>query len=107
VHFYDVTDDFLAFFNIIGRFVVMVLDEFVDDVSTVSFLNEITGLEVVQRISLHEEDLISDHRYELRTDYVETALEDLEEMTVIAFIAFPRTKWEAKDKKKRIFTFDL
>jgi hypothetical protein len=28
-------------------------------------------------------------------------------MTVIAFIAFPRTKWEAKDKKKRIFTFDL
>jgi hypothetical protein len=74
----------------------MVLNEFIDDISTVLFLGKIEGLKIISYIFLHEEYLVSDHADELGTDYVKTAFVNFEEMTLIALIALPLTARRSK-----------
>lgn len=76
----------------------MVTDEFIDHISTVSFLSKIKRGEAVSRITFHEEELVSDHGDELRSNDIEAALEDLVGMHISALLTFPFSAVRPKEQ---------
>ena len=80
----------------------MVSNEFVYNITTISFLREIKGLKIVCGVPLHEKDLVADHRDELRTNHIETTLEYFVVMGIFALFTFSLSAVGPKKKQEGI-----